>query len=140
MRSVRLLLLRHTRLTGILVLVALCMKLLVPSGFMPMLMDGRITIQLCPGKAPAAASTMMPGMSMADHGGGHDKAPSPRENPEMPCAFAGLATPLTGAVDPVVLAVAIATMLALAFRLPVRLPTTAAPRLRPPSRAPPALA
>ena len=136
----RLLLLRHARWTGVLAVLALCMTILAPAGFMPVMIDGAITIQLCPGKTAAAAPGAMPGTVMPDHDGDHGGSPRPHQTSDTPCAFSGVFSPSTGAIDPVMFAVATAAVLALAFRLAERPPAAAEPRLRPPSRAPPTTA
>ena len=81
--------------------LALLMKLLVPAGFMPVVSEGGITIEICAGTVPARTSmepgmaagmaATMPGMhhqDQSDHQDGSD-----HQGREMPCAFAGLTAP-----------------------------------------------
>lgn len=106
---------------------ALLMKLLVPAGFMPAASAGTITIELCTG---AGAQTITIPGEHQDEQGGHGKTGSP-------CIFAGLGAPLLAAADPVLLALALAFVVATAFRLAVAPVTTALAYLRPPPRGPP---
>ena len=142
MEAARRLVHRHVRLAALLIALALCVKVLVPTGFMPVLSAGGVTFQPCPDAGPAVvpAAGIMPGMAMADHGADHDGTPDGHAAPEMPCAFAGLAVPSLAAVDPVVLAIAVAGMLATVFRLPDRVPARRVAHLRPPLRGPPTTA
>lgn len=118
-------------------MAALALKLLVPAGYMVSSDHGRIAITICSGVAPQSMNMAMPGMhgDMADHGKSkeHGKA-------EMPCAFTSLSVQALGAIDPILLIVAIAFVLAMGLRFVAR-PTLAAPsHLRPPLRGPPATA
>lgn len=123
-------------------------RLAVPSGFMPVLEGGRVTLQHCPGvgmaetHATAMPGMAMPGMVMADmvmadmdHG-----APDHPDTPgkvEPPCAFAGLGMPALAGTDPALLIAAILFAFVLAVRAIAQLPPPAPGRLRPPLRAPP---
>lgn len=123
-------LLDNRALCGALLALALAMKLLVPGGFMPAVSGGTIVIRLCSGTGPMAMA--MPGLADDERGEGHPgKA-------EQPCAFGGLAAPALGAIDPVLLAVAIAFILALALHPVAPRIAGLAVRLRPPLRGPPA--
>lgn len=110
---------------------ALAMKLLVPAGFMPMMDHGSVTVQICSGGQPVQLTMKVAPGTM--HHGDH---PAPAKT-EMPCAFAGLAMPLLGGADPLLLAVLIAFVMALATRIAVLLPPRRAGYLRPPLRGPP---
>lgn len=132
MAALRLCLLRNRALAAGLVLAALLMKVLVPTGYMVSASAGSITIEVCSGYGPQRMVMVMPGM-------GH--RPDQKNDPgraEMPCAFTGLSvSSLTGA-DPLVLAIAIAFMIFTAFRIPMRPATPSGPAyLRPPLRGPP---
>ena len=108
---------------------ALILRVLVPAGYMPAWSGGTPTLQLCPGSVPAAAP--MAGMH---HGAVKHEAPA---SPEQPCDFAGLAAPVLGSADPVLLIAALAFAFALAVSggaLSLPAPPS---RLRPPLRAPP---
>ena len=133
MNAWRRFLLDHRRLAAGLVLLALAMKLLVPTGYMIGSAGGSITVELCSGTTRQTVTMAMPGM--AHHGG--DKMPE-HGKAEMPCAFAGLVAPALGGADPLLLAVAIAFIVATVFRLPAPCRATRAPpHLRPPLRGPP---
>jgi hypothetical protein len=113
---------------------ALMLKLLVPTGYMISSEQGRIAITPCTGKAAPAAPAAAHG-DMADHHGG---AKDHEGKPEMPCAFSSLSAQALASVDPLLLAVLIAFVMAAAHR-PVLLPSAAEPaHLRPPLRGPPA--
>ena len=140
-------LLAHRSLALLVCLAALAMKLLVPSGYMIASDHGRLAITLCPGVSsqamPMAIATPM-AMSMhadmADHAMPQDHGSSKEHGKaEMPCAFSSLSAQALGAVDPILLVVAIAFVMALGLR-PMRLLSSPLRRyLRPPLRGPPAL-
>lgn len=123
------------------------LKLLVPTGYMIGNDHGVPAIVICPGTGPTAAAAPMSGMAggMSMHGVSgqlHEAMPDhgqPRDHgkTEMPCAYAGLSAQLLGAVDPVMLAIALAIVAALArTAVPLSAPKPA-PHLRPPLRGPP---
>ncbi len=117
---------------------ALVMKVLVPAGFMPVVSGGRVTIEICGGIAPAqTVMAPMTAMTMAMPGMAHHSGKSDHQEREMPCAFSGLTAPSLAAVDPVLLAIAIAFIVGLAFRVRTAVPIAAQPYLRPPLRGPP---
>lgn len=124
---------RHHRLLAVwLILAALLMKMLVPTGYMASPSAGSITIELCSGFGPQKMVAAMPGMAHHQEApeGGHGKA-------EQPCAFAGLSVPSLAATDPVILALAIAFIVAMAFRAVAARFVMAPAFLRPPLRGPP---
>ena len=124
---------QHRGLAAWLVVLALLMKVLVPSGYMLGTSGGSMTVELCSGYGAQEMVVAMPGMT--DHSGkkqGHGKA-------EQPCAFAGLAAPSLAGTDPILLAAAIAFVMARVFRSPAPGVASAPAYLRPPSHAPPAL-
>ncbi len=134
-------LLTQRRIALLLCAGALLLKLLVPSGYMIVDDHGRIGIAVCSGLAPQAGAMAMPGMdgdmammhgAMADHGGGKDHGRA-----EMPCAFAGLAAQVIGAVDIVLLTIALAIVAAMALRGGPGFVPQPASYLRPPLRGPP---
>lgn len=111
--------------------LALLMKIVVPSGFMPTISNGQVVVSVCSGMGPTTMVMTIPGLEHKSSGDSHGgKA-------EQPCAFAGLSAPSLAAANPVLLAAAILFMLGLGMR-PLVLPTsTAPPYLRPPLRGPP---
>jgi hypothetical protein len=131
-RLLRRLIRSHVRLAALVCAAALALRLLVPAGYMVSGEGGRIAVTLCPGTAPVPAATMT---AMHHAMPGHD-APK-QDHADAPCAFAGLAVPTLGAVDPVMLAVALAIVAALALRPARAWRRRDAPHLRPPLRGPP---
>lgn len=131
--ALRRLIRRHRTLAALVCAAALALRLLVPAGYMVSGESGRIAVTLCPGMAPVGA---MPMMHHAMPGPDHQRSDM-QGHANAPCAFAGLAVPTLGAVDPVLLAMVLAIVAALAL-LPV-VPRRAGrvPHLRPPLRGPP---
>lgn len=120
---------------------AMLLKLLVPTGYMIASDHGRLSITICSGMASQPAAMAMPGM---DHAMtmAHGTLPIPDKSvdhakADMPCAFAGLSAQALGAVDIVLLAIALAAVAILALRAIPRVAPCAAPYLRPPLRGPP---
>ncbi|RZM31566.1 MAG: hypothetical protein EOP67_32340 [Sphingomonas sp.] len=137
MSLVRALFRLHPSLAGLLIAVALAVKMLVPTGYMPVADATGIKLQLCPGamataEAPAAMAHHAMATPSADH-----REHMPASKAEMPCAFAGLAAPVLAAVDAILLAVAVAYVAAVAVRTASRTAPPMLSRLRPPLRAPP---
>jgi hypothetical protein len=138
--ALRRLLLNHRQLAAWVLACALVMKILVPAGFMPVVSGGHVTIEICGGIAPAqtvmapmtamAMAITMPGMA-------HHSGKSDHQEREMPCAFSGLSAPSLAAVDPVLLAIAIAFIVGLVRHVRTAVPIAAQPYLRPPLRGPP---
>lgn len=111
--------------------LALLMKIVVPSGFMPTISNGQIVVSVCSGMGPTTMVIAVPGLEHQSGGDSH------KGKAEQPCAFAGLSAPSLAAADQVLLAAAILFVLALGMR-PLMLPaSTAPPYLRPPLRGPP---
>lgn len=122
---------------------AMLLKLLVPTGYMVASEQGRLIVTLCPGVVSdsPAMPMAMPGMDHAmpmAHGtipdGGRTKD---HGKAEMPCAFAGLSAQVLGAVDIVLLVVALALVARRALCTRPRVVPRAALYLRPPLRGPP---
>jgi len=135
MSLLRAFLCRHSRLAGLLVIIALMMKALVPAGYMVGAQGHTITVEIC-----------------ADASGGHltRQIAIPHQDPFAPaqaehaktegiCAFSALGMAALGGADAVLLALALVFILALGFAamappVPARLV-----HLRPPLRGPPAI-
>jgi hypothetical protein len=115
---------------------ALVMKVLVPAGFMPVVSGGRVTIEICGGIAPAP-TVMAPMMAMTMPGMAHHSGKSDHQEREMPCAFSGLSAPSLAAVDPVLLAIAIAFIVGIVRHVRTAVPIATQAYLRPPLRGPP---
>ncbi|UVO49020.1 hypothetical protein M0208_00200 [Sphingomonas sp. SUN019] len=137
MTALRRIIHRHHVLSALLILAALALRVLVPSGFMPTVTkDGVITIQICSG-AQSTSATMtiaIPGLPRQ-----HDDQQSPTKV-EMPCAFAGLGMPAIAGADALLLAIAIAFVVALIMRTGASNPIVRPSYLRPPLRGPPTTA
>lgn len=139
MAGFRRLFLDHRTLSAWLIVCALAMKILVPAGFMPVVSGGTVTIQICGGTAPAMATMMAKATVMAEAMPGmmHHQDKGDHQGREMPCAFSGLSAPTLAAVDPLLLAIAIAFIVAIGFRRTSTTPVAARAYLRPPLRGPP---
>lgn len=147
MAACRRLFLDHRTLSAWLIACALAMKILVPAGFMPVVSSGMVTIQICGGTMPVDTTTAMPATHMGNihmithdvtmPGTMHHQDKSSHQGREMPCAFSGLSAQSLAAVDPLLLAVTLAFIIAIAFRRTFTAPVAAPPYLRPPLRGPP---
>lgn len=124
-------LLRHRLLCGLLVAAALLMKAAVPAGFMPVAANGTLVLGFCSAYGPATVAVTIP---TRDDGTTPDEH---QRKAEMPCAFAGLSMPGLAAVDPLLLALAIAFLLERAIRATTTFPSVPRVHLRPPLRGPP---
>ncbi len=143
MHAVRRLVQTHHVLAGTLLALALVLRVIIPTGFMPMVDNGRFVITVCSGTgpmvmaAPPAMSHAMP-HAMAAHD--EPKPETEHRGADQPCAFAGLSMASLAAVDTVLLAIALLFMLALGLRGAAPIATAAAAYLRPPLRGPPTTA
>lgn len=122
----------HARLAALVLAAALLLRVLVPAGFMPTWVDGRVTLTICPGTTPAMPAVARHGAAMPGMAHHEDKSTA-----QSPCAYADLALPALGSANPALLAAALAFVLALALHRAIPLPPRSADRLRPPLRAPP---
>jgi hypothetical protein len=129
MESLRTYLTSRSWLIAAVVLAALCLRVLTPQGYMPVIEQERIEVLVChgAGNAPATVQLDIPAGTTSD--GAAER-----------CAFAELAVPLLGSIDPIQLTLAIAFVLALWLANSSTVPLRATPHLRPPSRGPPAAA
>jgi len=122
----------HRRWAVALLALALLAKMILPVGFMPSAATGRISVELCSGYGVEKMAIVLPGS--ADHGqpqGEHGKAASP-------CTFSGLAAPGLAGIDPAIIAIAIAFVMAVGLRTATPAPVRLFAYLRPPLRGPPA--
>lgn len=132
MSTIRRLLLTRPALVALLCTAMLALRLLVPVGYMLAEQQGRIAIIVCPGvTAQTIAHMAMPGHDTHEAPAGHDRSA------EGVCAFAGLSAPMLGAIDVVLLVVALALVAAAVLRRVPDVTPCARLRLRPPLRAPP---
>lgn len=121
------LILKHRRWAAALIALALFAKLLVPAGFMLNNTAGSITVELCSGFGVKTIEMAIPG---------HPKP----VKADSPCTFAGLGAPMLGGVDPILLALAIAFIMAIGFLAVPAMRPRATVWLRPPLRGPPVTA
>ena len=126
MTRLRALLRQHPRIAATIFAAALLLRVLVPTGFMPSIADGQLTVSICTGYGAKQVQIAVPGK---EHG-----------SVASPCAFADLSLPLMAGADPIQLAAALAFVLALALLLAVALPGRRIAHLRPPLRGPPTVA
>lgn len=137
MLLLRALFLRHRALALAVIAAALCLKALVPAGYMLATESTRITVQVCNDASGAAAPKQI-GIPVKGTAGEHPDDPTGHKATPA-CPYSVLTLGLTGGTAPALLALALAFALLLGFA-PVRLPPTGrASYLRPPLRAPPAL-
>lgn len=119
-------------IAALLLAAALCLKVLVPMGYMPQSTGNGIVVTLCSG---ATTTIAIPGKDgegqQRDHGA---------TTADHPCAFAPLGAHMIAAdVLPLVLAALLFVFVAAILGRPQTLRAAPA-RIRPPSHAPPALA
>ena len=109
------------------------MRVAVPAGLMPSIGDhGSIRLILCSGTGPMAMAATDPKLLVPK-----GTAPAQPHAAEI-CPYASLGLPTMPGADPFVLALALAFIMAAAFRLTPLALDAPARALRPPSRAPPA--
>lgn len=125
---------QHQRLAFLLVALALCVRAIVPQGYMLTPGNGTVMVTLC-----SAQGAERIAITVAPDAGDHDDDHQDGTAADAPCAFAGLGMAAAPGADIVLLALALAHVLALGF-LPTLVRLARAPaRLRPPLRAPPVL-
>lgn len=133
MSVMRALLMRHRALALLVVLAALCMKIVVPTGFMIGQNSKVLTVQICD---DAFGNHAVKQIFIPMKGDPND---STGKQGKGDCPFSSLSMASMTGADPALLALALAFILALGFA-PVR---TSHPKrvsyLRPPLRGPPAL-
>ena len=133
MNAFRAFLRSHRQLAALLVAAALCMKALIPAGYMIGADSKVLTVQIC---ADSLGHSIVKQIAIAQKG----HAPDKQSQMDGTCAFTSLGHASLGGTDPIQLALALLFILALGFT-PLVAP---APRpifhLRPPLRGPPALA
>lgn len=131
MGHLRVFLLANRRLSAVLLAAALCIKALVPAGFM--VAGGQpltLTVSICADASGTGTTREIIIPAKADRAAGHGQA-------KGECAFGALAMGALGGADTVLLALALAFVLALGFA-PHAAPDLPGTRhLRPPLRGPP---
>ena len=134
MHFLRTTLVRHRTLAALMLAAALCLRAVLPTGYMVGQQSKVLTVQLCDASSGHAAVRQITS-PMAD-GTGQKKDQKTRGD----CAYGSLSMASATGPDPALLLLAVAFILALGFA-PVRI---SAPKrishVRPPLRGPPALA
>lgn len=130
MTALRALFRAHRHLALLLVVVALAVRLLVPAGTMPGSGARVLSVEICADASglPQSHKLVIPGQP----------APHEDNSAKGTCAFAGLAAPLLGGADPVLLAIALAFILAIGLALAAPALPARFARFQPPTRGPPA--
>lgn len=137
MSSLRALLLRHRAIALAILAAALCLKALVPAGYMLDSGSRSIAVRICDDGLGHAATRQIVVPTKATGSGEHPGDPAGKQaSPE--CPYTALSLASLGAVDVVLLALALAFILALGFGVARELPGRREAYLRPPLRAPPA--
>lgn len=136
MRFLRNLIRAHPFLAHATLAMALCLKVLVPSGFMISASSKSIIVGLCSGRmdAPKATTITIP------MGPKHSELPDQKSAADAPCAFSVLSMATTGSVDLPLLALALAFILSMGFVARNAIARITAVRWLPPSQGPPARA
>ena len=125
----------HRALAAFLIAAALCMKALIPAGYMIGSGDRVLTVKIC----ADARGTMQTQQIVIPGSGGQRGDKAEHGKADGTCPFSALSFASLGGTDPALLALALIFILTLGFR------PSAAPRteqifyLRPPLRGPPAL-
>ncbi|NBC37168.1 hypothetical protein GTZ99_11425 [Novosphingobium sp. FSY-8] len=130
MQSFRAFFLSHRRVTALLVALALCMKALIPAGYMLGGESKTITVQIC-ADSLGHQITKQIDVGTKDHG---------KAKADAPCAFTALTHGVLGGADPIQLALALLFILTLGFAPLLPVGVKRAHYLFPPLRGPPALA
>lgn len=134
MHGLRAFFLRRRSVALFVVLAALCLKTLVPAGFMIGIEGKALTVRIC-NDAVSAHAIKQIAIPMKEGSGG-----SGLKQAKAECPYTALSMAALSGADPVLLALAIAFIVALGFApSPVR-PARRALYLRPPLRGPPVLA
>lgn len=134
MTRARALIREHRRLAMAILVLAFCLKVLIPNGFMVAASADRLlTVSVC-ADASGTARTMdivIPGKSEQDGPSSHDA------KKDGHCAFSGLGKVALGGADPLLLALALTFILVLGLAPASRPPLARIAYLRPPLRGPP---
>lgn len=133
MNLVRAFFLRHRALAIVLVLATLCMKAIVPTGFMIGQNSKVLTVQICD---DAFGNHAVKQIAIPMKDGGSE---SGSKQGKGECPFTSLSMASMSGADPALLALALAFILALGFAPTRTAHSERVFHLRPPLRGPPAL-
>lgn len=135
MNHLRAFLLHHRAMALMLVVMALCMKALVPTGYMVGQAGRTLTIEFCSdGQTEVAAKQIV--IPMKD---GSDDSSGDHGQAKGDCAFSALSMASLGGAQPDLLADALSFILTTGFAPPVAPVLQSTFDLRPPLRGPPAV-
>jgi hypothetical protein len=133
MQSIRAFFLRYRGMAIVLVMAALCMKVLVPAGYMIGQNSRILTVQICQ-DGLGEAITKQIAIPMTDDAGDSTGQPGKGD-----CPFSTLSMASLSGADAALLAIALAFILALGISAARQNPVRQFSHLRPPLRGPPAL-
>jgi hypothetical protein len=121
-------------LAMLIVAVSLCVRALIPAGFMvtPASQTQSIVLQICSGSSLKSVTLALP----SSHDDGKDRG----KQADTPCAFTALAMGADHGADPLQLALALAFILLLGFTQRPALPLASRTHILPPQCGPPAFA
>lgn len=125
---------RHATFAALIIMVAVGVRALLPTGYMASASSSGMTIELCSGSAGQTIAIALPGSLESDHG---DRGKS---RADAPCAFSGIGGGALTAADPFVLAILVAFIMAAGLRPRTMFLPRWHGHLRPPLRGPPAIA
>ena len=129
---------RHRCWTAALIIVALFITMLVPTGYMPVMADGALLMQSCSGWNGSAAADATVSTGHGDHHShAQDSQDKSHDGLEMPCAFSSPLAAVAARIDPILLAIAIASILAGTFPLATKLVRARSLYRLSPSQGPP---
>lgn len=135
METLRTLLLRYRTVAIAMVLMALCMKALVPAGMMVSAGTKFLTVEIC-----ADASGLDTTRHIAIPVNGPIKGdPLSKTSADSPCAFSALTMSALGGADEIALALALSFLLLIGFAPVKAVLVRRSGHFRPPLRGPPAL-
>lgn len=133
MFTIRALILDHRKLALLLLVLALCVKALVPAGFMVERKAMVLTVSIC-ADGLGARTTQKMVIPMESNPASHGGEQSKRDGS---CAFTSLGAGALAAVDAPLLAVAMLFILALGFTAVAQRQFVTPVRLLPPAQGPP---
>jgi hypothetical protein len=135
MKHVRALIREHRQLAVACLVLAFCIRAIVPAGFMVSpAAETMLTISVCSDATGAFEAIRIP-VPLKSSAPEHKDGAEPAN-----CAFGGLGKLALGGADPFLLAVALAFILAVGVAPAVRPPHRRIAYLQPPLRGPPAIA
>lgn len=139
MKMLRAFFLSHARMAAGLIALALCMKALMPAGYMLGGETRSITVQICADTLGAKITKQIVLAGLTYGTQNHANKGADGAKTDTPCAFAALGHGALGGADPFLLALALLFVLALGYAPQPALAAMRGHYLRPPLRGPPML-